>query len=1189
MRLRRLNLSRYGMFTDREIDFGPAPAGAPDLHLVYGPNEAGKSTALAGFLDLLFGFGRINPYAFLHPYPTMRVEGDLEIDGEARRFVRIKKKQGSLLGGAGRPVPEGMLANALGGMTRETYKATFSLDDDTLEAGGDEILKSEGDLGQLLFAGGAGLVELRAVLDKLREKAEAFHKGKARNTTLIGLKKSLADLAGEKKRLDIAAGAWAALVKERDTARTAYDEATAEVAKLEAARADAQRRIAALPWLSEVRRLRDGLAGLEDLPEPPQIWFERIGALLESEPRLAVRIDGLQKQKARLEEKREAAPTDDSILAIEDRVAGIETARARYVTAEDDLPRRRETLARLRGTIAALLRRLEQAPDADPASLAVPAAAGGALRALIESRSGVDERLKSTAAELETAKREETRAAAAFEQTGAAGDAATGAATGAAAGAATEAAFERLRAALDDAQGDDWRARLDLHTRQRRRLAAELDDNVRQLRPWSGGAEGLTGVEIPERGELEAWRASLEAAERDIERLEAEKTRLAAERDRQSARADAAKAETGVADDAEAAALRTARDEAWRRHREALDAVSAGLFEERMEAYDAAADGRLANAEALARLRQAGEERRTAESDVKANAAELARARRRRQEVMDGIAASVASMIRTGAADLPPDIGLPRLAAWVDRREGILAKFAEARDEKQEIERAQEDGARLRARLAAALAAAGAPPQAEADMEELAAAARAAVAADKDRRAQADAARQRLERARAELERRSGEAQRAESDDDAWRRDWAAALSRCWLGAIEPAPSAAEAPRILEDAAELETAHGEHADLAARIDAMESDREAFVAEVGALAELAGERFDPAQALAHDDALKKRLAKESDRRKRRDELAKEIEGTDRELARARSEMAELQAEAGRMFEAFGVDSLRAAEGKLREAKRRAELRETLAADEAKLADAMGAASPQDAEAALAEADRSALETGAAETASKLEDAAARKQELFHTLQKTSDELAAVGSGDDAARLEQQRRTALLEIEEGAREWLRVRLGVLAAERALDAWRDAHRSSMMEHASRAFHIVSRGAYERLEAQLGDKREVLVGVPAAGGAKLATELSKGTRFQLYLALRVAGYREFAERHGPVPFVADDILETFDDFRAEEAFRLFADMAGYGQVVYLSHHRHLCEIAREVCPSVRVHELPDAGAAPEAAPEAA
>ena len=41
--------------------------------------------------------------------------------------------------------------------------------------------------------------------------------------------------------------------------------------------------------------------------------------------------------------------------------------------------------------------------------------------------------------------------------------------------------------------------------------------------------------------------------------------------------------------------------------------------------------------------------------------------------------------------------------------------------------------------------------------------------------------------------------------------------------------------------------------------------------------------------------------------------------------------------------------------------------------------------------------------------------------------------------------------------------------------------------------------------------------------------------------------------------------------------AFRLFTEMAGVGQVIYLSHHRHLCEIAREVCPNVTIHELPE------------
>ena len=131
-------------------------------------------------------------------------------------------------------------------------------------------------------------------------------------------------------------------------------------------------------------------------------------------------------------------------------------------------------------------------------------------------------------------------------------------------------------------------------------------------------------------------------------------------------------------------------------------------------------------------------------------------------------------------------------------------------------------------------------------------------------------------------------------------------------------------------------------------------------------------------------------------------------------------------------------------------------------------------------------------------------------------------------------------------------------------------------MMAQASEAFRTISRGAYTGLSTQPDKESEVLIGLTAGGGSKVAPEMSKGARFQLYLALRVAGYYEFTQSREPVPFIADDILETFDDFRAEEAFRLFGEMASVGQVIYLTHHRHLCQIAKEVCPGVTVHELP-------------
>jgi uncharacterized protein YhaN len=186
------------------------------------------------------------------------------------------------------------------------------------------------------------------------------------------------------------------------------------------------------------------------------------------------------------------------------------------------------------------------------------------------------------------------------------------------------------------------------------------------------------------------------------------------------------------------------------------------------------------------------------------------------------------------------------------------------------------------------------------------------------------------------------------------------------------------------------------------------------------------------------------------------------------------------------------------------------------------------------------------------------------------------LEAVGGDDEVARIEEQRRTLLLEIEDQAWRALRLRAGIAAAELALRLYRDRHRSSMMLRASDAFRTISRGAYRGLASQPDKDNEILIGLGADGRSRAAADMSKGTRFQLYLALRVAGYHEFARSRRPVPFIADDIMETFDDFRAEEAFRLFADMAEVGQVIYLTHHRHLCDIAEKVCPGVKIHRLP-------------
>nr|WP_245279181.1 AAA family ATPase [Mesorhizobium loti] len=86
-------------------------------------------------------------------------------------LTRTKQRNNSLLDATGKPVSEMAITALLAGLSRDAYATMFSLDDETLEAGGKAILVSRGDLGKLLFTASAGLGhdgETTRLSDKLR-------------------------------------------------------------------------------------------------------------------------------------------------------------------------------------------------------------------------------------------------------------------------------------------------------------------------------------------------------------------------------------------------------------------------------------------------------------------------------------------------------------------------------------------------------------------------------------------------------------------------------------------------------------------------------------------------------------------------------------------------------------------------------------------------------------------------------------------------------------------------------------------------------------------------------------------------------------------------------------------------------------------------------------------------------------
>lgn len=1110
MRLDRLDLARYGRFTDTVLDFpAPTPGGA-DLHVIFGPNEAGKSTIFSAWLDLLFGIPLRSRYDFLHPGPTMRIGATIRTEAGPMALTRIKRSTGSLLDAHGAALPETVLQAALGGLGREGYGAMFSLDDDTLERGGESILASRGDLGEMLFSASAGLAGLGPELEAMRADLDAFHAPGRRKGAVRDAKARLADLDRARRDLDTSAAAAQKLAREGAVAEEGWTRAKAAADAADAALAAIRAARAARPLRARLVAAEAELAPLAALPDTDAALDDQLRALTEARIGIDSRLAAAAAQIRTLEDRLAALAPDPAVLALAADLAAAEGLRAAHDTALADLPHRidaaQQIEASLRATQAALGR-----TGAPVAGLLLSTARLASLRALLARRSGHETAVAAARAEAESAQTALAEAEARRTAAGAGSDA------------------RALAALLAQIGRDDPAATLALARRAEDLARADLAQALAALAPWRGDAVALAALAVPAPWQIEGLKTAAETT----------RTALA---DAERARAAPAPDETAAPDaTADADAARSRREALWAAHLATLTRNSAAAFEAALRA-----DDRI-TAQAADRLAAARLRAREAAAQDRAAAA-LSAAQAARAAHLADVAAMTEALGLSGA-------GLEALLSWLAARETALAAQARLAAAEAETTRAS---AAVDAAAQALAALLGQPMPAPGGLAALRAEALARVEAagriaDLDRAA---------ETARETATRRAQALEKAEAQLAAWTVDWATQTAGTPLAA-EPVEIEGLG-RMLDLLDRLGQEAASHAALADRIAKMEANRDRFRAALADLRTRLG--------LADDapwTALTARL-----RRAEEIERQREVLGADLAALRATQDAdtaAQLANEAGQAGIAahLGAPMLRGRElaAHLAACRTAGALRTEIARLTRDLAAQPEPEAGDDDDATLATRE-SALQSAAAATR-------AAAEESFAALREARRRLEAVGGDDAVARIEAERANLLNALAEDSRAHLAARFGLIAFETALRRYRDSHRSAMLARASEAFAALSRGAYAGLSAEPDGAQERLVALPAAGGAKLAADLSKGTRFQLYLALRIAGYAELARSRPTVPFVADDIMETFDDGRATAAFTLLGQMSHHGQVIYLTHHRHLCEIAREACPQARVLDL--------------
>ncbi len=1176
MKLARLLLQAFGPFTDKTLDFA---ASASNLHLIYGPNEAGKSAALRAITDLRFGIHPRSPDDFIHP-GRMRVAG-LFIDDQGQPIGLIRRKgRAPTLSrfdvateqpDAALPVLREHELALTGGVERSEFEAMFGLNHTRLRAGGDLLLKGEGELGSALFEASAGTRGIAAILTALDDDAKKLFNphGRAQNATINEARRQLDEQRTAWRQAQTKPADWQVLNRAHEQAKAAL----AEIDQIIEALRRRENELTELRTVEPLLRQHDrALAELQALAEVPDLSEDAREQRLAAEQ---VQRRAQQDLKdAELELKRCAEALTNLVIetpllehaeVIERLAAAVEAASRSRIEAQQQ----QAVVERIDADLTAAAARIAPGRDIREVLNAAPSEADRvALNDHLQAISRLNERLagnRQRAQELDEALNADADVAPALPDP-----------------AIRQSLAEALRRA--QALGDVGRRRGELDGQigeLEGRLIQSLSDMGAESEQALRRAQPLLEAQIAQaRQEL----AEIEEAERDARRDDQQLERDLEQR-RLEQRQLAAQGEVVTAETLRLA--RERRDDGWTRVRKGYvertdDAAELGrafdadrLLPDAFEAAQEEADRQADLLRADAKRAAASEECSTRIEQMEARRREIAVALAslgaRREGVLAGWTA------RLTQAQLPA-LDADALREWQGRREVVLELAGRLAGLRSDRDGVVAEASTAASALVVALGAAGQTVVEVAGGGEV------------DALPSLIAQALQWEKKAAESEAQSGARAKALRAQQAERKKVGALIlqTETELKGHEEALDVWHARLFLPSGSASQTVKARLEELDAWVrqstllnDARQAkaDHQAVVDDIevraAQVATLIGE---PGPVSVDDfaDRLRRRLVASREADQERNTLNRDQDRAQQTKRQAEAELEQQGGELVRLCTAARVATADLLPEREESAARKRQahthlstLREQLAQASTRPEEALRhSLAGQDAIAIESERDRSRLEIGQRET----EQAAARQVE-----EQARRALEAIDTSDRAAAAREAMESAAARFRAAIRPWARLRLAHALLKESLNRFRERAQAPMVAAASTYFSLMTGGRYQRLVADEADDKPVLR-AERADGVRIGVEaMSDGTADQLYLALRLAALDLRRASHPHMPLVLDDVLITSDDERAANILRALARFAESGQVMLFTHHRHLIDVARAALPdqTLAVHSL--------------
>lgn len=1168
MRIQRLDLIAYGPFTDISLDLCEGTEG---LHLIYGDNEAGKSTSLRALLGWLFGIAPRTSDHFVHSYGQLRIGGTLRLGtGEELQFVRKKGNKGTLLTpGTEEVLDDGVLLPFLAGIDEALFTRLHGLDHERLVQGGQEILEQSGDLGEALFSAAMGTAGLRGVLEELQSEADGLFKPRAQNMTVNRALARYRDARKMVKEASLPASEWTELRRSLSQTEEELETVRTEMALLGGRKSRLERLKRVVGPLGERRAVLLRLQELEGVLLLPTDFREQRKAVQSDLRNVQTNRDRAEKKLAGLRVEAQALDLRPEFLENQEAIESLHKELGAVEQAVKDRPqqdgqrrlRRNEARKHLKGIRPDL--DLESAEelrtDLNNRKWLTGLAERHALLVQKEEQ-GTDD-VRELAGELEELTAHQ-------EALGPPG---------------VDISKFKEAVALVRRDGDIEKRHSSAIHRAKSEQKICLRD-LRRLGRFEGTIEEFSGLAFPASETLDQFdgrQKKLDERSREHGRKQADITGESEEIGRELAELLSS---GDVPSMQELVTARGRRDDGWRlvrrkyidgeelsreEARGAKDEDLPSAYEQHVETADGVADRLRLDADRVQKrthleARLGLLETRLATTDEEAQV-DLGQ-----REKCDAEWRDVWTPLRIEPGS-PAEMKL-----WLVKAEKLLERIdstTEAQEEAGSLSSTCQ--AHLELLLAQWEALDGTAIGDSISLGDLLMRCEARIKREED----TEGRRAELERSLADSRMRSRRAREKQEETIAararWRDEWSRAIHGLGLDAdVHPEKATGTMERLVEFFEKLDEAE-EHR---RRLYGIDQGIREFEEKVVEFTDKIGRPRTDKDATVVAGQLYRELSQAREARASFEKIDRQIRETAKEAEEAVVSIRTMRDKLAAFCTQAAVeneDGLEVAE-ELSDTRRT--LQEKLGAltgeiirnsDGLGLDDVQKEAEDIDADALGAELERVDIEIGEFHaTRDQLRD---RRRTILNEIDSKDGSTTAA---EACAEAEQE----LAVIVSGTEQYLRVKIASLILEQQIEKYRRENQTPLLVRAGELFSRLTLSSFGGLRDELDDRGSpVLLGIRRDNREVTVGGMSEGTRDQLFLALRLATLEQHLEKQEPMPFIVDDILIGFDDDRTTACLEVLKELSRKTQVLVFTHHRRVVESAGKMSSDagILVHEL--------------